>query len=37
MQYREISYQDEQGILAYSTPYGLAMTNGDDEVIFTFS
>lgn len=37
IQYREIKYQDKNGIQAYQIPYGLAMNTGDDELVITFT
>lgn len=37
MQYRDLSYADRNGQLAYNITFGLAGDNGDDEISITFS
>jgi len=36
-QYKEISYQDRSGVLAYQVPFALGMNAGDDELTITIT
>ncbi len=37
MQYKEVSYSDRKGLIAYTVPFDLAMNNGDDELTITIT
>lgn len=37
MQYRDITYADRNGILAYQVPFALAVNTGDDELVITLT
>jgi hypothetical protein len=37
LQYRDISHGERDGIITYETPFGLAMSTGDDELVLTFT